>query len=168
MTPDKPEITPNPNMARDQVEGVFNRHRQRMQAVLRDRLRLVLRAETKELPIFALTVAKGGHKLLPSGGEAFGMRTNRDRIAAGGGYIKQLTDSLSFLLGRPVINETGLEGPFDFNLQWTPDAQLANPGENAGASIFAAIQEQLGLKLESKKGPVSVYVVEKIEKPSEN
>jgi bla regulator protein blaR1 len=168
MTPDKPEITPNPGMARAQVEGVFNRHRQRMQAVLRDRLGLVLRAETKALPVYALTVAKGGHKLAPPTERGFGMRTGRDRIAASGASIKQLTDSLSSLLGRPVINETGLEGPFDFNLQWTPDAQLATPGENAGASIFAAIQEQLGLKLESKKGPVSVFVVEKIEKPSEN
>jgi len=147
---------------------VFNRHRQRMQAVLRDRLGLVLRAETKDLPVYALTVAKGGHKLAPPTERGFGMRTGRDRIAASGASIKQLTDSLSSLLGRPVINETGLEGPFDFNLQWTPDAQLATPGENAGASIFAAIQEQLGLKLESKKGPVSVFVVEKIEKPSEN
>jgi uncharacterized protein (TIGR03435 family) len=75
------------------------------------------------------------------------------------------------------VNETGLDGPFDFELKWTPDQlppgaappdQPANLPDPAGASIFTAVTEQLGLRLESKKGPVPVFVIEKIEKPSEN
>jgi uncharacterized protein (TIGR03435 family) len=90
-----------------------------------------------------------------------------------------VTNSLSSLLGRPVVNETGLDGPFDLRMQWTPEstgpmAGAPPPGEpvptaNAeGPSIFTALTEQLGLRVESKKGPVGVFVIEKIEKPSEN
>jgi uncharacterized protein (TIGR03435 family) len=90
-----------------------------------------------------------------------------------------LTDVLSSTLGRYVANETGLDGPFDFTLQWTPDAtqvagKLAVPDAPAaddtdsGTSIFTALTEQLGLRLESKKGPVPVLVVEKVTRPEEN
>jgi uncharacterized protein (TIGR03435 family) len=77
-------------------------------------------------------------------------------------------------LGRPVIDETGLEGQYDFKLQWDPtDSQAVSGGDAAsdpvtGLPIAAALKEQLGLRLVSKKGPVQVYVVEKIERPSEN
>ncbi len=87
-------------------------------------------------------------------------------------------------LGRTVLDKTGLTSTYDFNLQWTPDeSQLpmlegteggqqgtgnARPPDSTGPSIFTAIQEQLGLKLESKKGPVEVLVIDHVEKPSEN
>lgn len=80
-----------------------------------------------------------------------------------GAYIKGLTETLSNVLGRPVTNETGLDGPYDYKLEWTPEGSDAG-----GPSIFTALTEQLGLRLESKKGPVQVFVIEKIEKPSEN
>ena len=84
-----------------------------------------------------------------------------------------LTDSLSAQLDRTVIDDTGLSGQYDFTLEWTPDSSLqAPPTENAiatgGPSIFTALTEQLGLRLDSRKGPVPVYVIEKIEKPGEN
>lgn len=174
FTPDKPEAAPGPGMPREQMEGMFNRHRQRMQAVLRDRFSLVLRAETKELPMYSLTIAKGGAKLAPPATPGAGPHTSvsRGQITGTGAYVKMLTDALSSLLGRAVTNDTGLDGPFDFKVQWTPDP--AAPGEpshtedTSGTSIFAAVQEQLGLKLDSKKGPVPVFVVERIEKPTEN
>ena len=77
-----------------------------------------------------------------------------------------------FVLDRPVLDQTGLTGNYDFKLTWTPDEMKAAPDSSAssdsGPSVFAAIQEQLGLKLEPAKGPVDVYVIDHIEKPSEN
>jgi len=82
-----------------------------------------------------------------------------------------LTMMLSQNLGRPVIDQTGLNGLYDFHLTWTPDAGLSQAAPAAsenGPSLFTALTDQLGLKLESKKSPVQVYVVEKIEQPKEN
>jgi uncharacterized protein (TIGR03435 family) len=91
---------------------------------------------------------------------------------------------LSHQLGRTVLDKTGLKGNYDFTLEWTPDqsqpAMLmgpeggkpgtdnAPPPESSGPSLFTAIQEQLGLKLESTKGPVEILVIDHVEKPSEN
>jgi bla regulator protein blaR1 len=182
FTPDKPEpgVVPGPGSF-PRLQTVFNRHRQRMQAVLRDRFGLVLRAETRELPMYALVVAKGGHKLSapaePGKGPNFSM--TRGQMTAVAAYMKMLSDSLSSLLGRYVANETGLDGPYDFTLKWTPDSaqpsgKMAIPDEpvpadsDAATSIFTALSEQLGLRLDAKKGPVPVFVVEKVERPGEN
>jgi bla regulator protein blaR1 len=80
--------------------------------------------------------------------------------------------------GRTVIDKTGLTGKYDMVLQWTPDesqairpgpdAPPASPSDSALPSIFTALQEQLGLKLESQKGPVQIFVIDRAEKPSEN
>jgi uncharacterized protein (TIGR03435 family) len=141
-----------------------------------------MHVETKELPVYALTVAKNGHKLAPpaNSGQGPHLSVNRSQITGTGAYLRMVTDALSGLLSRHVINETGLDGPYDFKLEWTTDSsvqlagKLPRPGEPAhaedvgGTSIFTALQEQLGLKLESKKGPVPVFVIEKLEKPTEN
>jgi uncharacterized protein (TIGR03435 family) len=84
-----------------------------------------------------------------------------------------LADQLALILGRPVSDETGLGGLYDFKLEWTPDSPVQpSPDEpvsaTGGPSIFTALTEQLGLRLESRRGPVPVYVIEKIEKPGEN
>jgi uncharacterized protein (TIGR03435 family) len=100
---------------------------------------------------------------------------SRGKITATAVDLKMLADSLSGMVGRFVANQTGLDAPYDFTLEWTPDspAQPKQPGEpvevnELGPSIFTALTEQLGLKLESKKGPVPVFVIEKIIKPTEN
>jgi uncharacterized protein (TIGR03435 family) len=179
FTPDKPEpgIIKAPGSFR-RLEATFQRHRQRMQAVLRDRFGLVLRSETREMPMYALVVAKGGPKLSapsdPDRGPNFTM--NRGQITAVGAYLKMLSTSLASLLGRYVADETGLNGQYDFKLAWTPDGgtgKMAVPEEpvspdEGSTTIFAALTDQLGLKLEGKKGPVPVLVVEKVERPSEN
>lgn len=91
-----------------------------------------------------------------------------------GSTIKMLTDSLSSFLGRAVVDETGLNGQYDFKLQWDPQSTNLNavpsPGYGTGVegSVFTALSDQLGLRLESWKGPVRVYVIEKIEKRSSN
>jgi uncharacterized protein (TIGR03435 family) len=92
--------------------------------------------------------------------------------------IANLVESLSRILKRTVIDKTGLAGNFDVSLQWTPDeiqairpgpdAPPAPPPESTAPSIFTALQEQLGLKLESQKGPVKIFVIDRAEKPSEN
>ncbi|HEU0123064.1 MAG TPA: M56 family metallopeptidase [Bryobacteraceae bacterium] len=174
MTPDTPETALSPTMSASEVDSTLNRHRQRMQAVLRDRLGLVLRAETKEQPIYALVIAKGGPKLKPAAAPERGPNHNmgRGRVTATSAPLDRLVFTLSQSLGRHVADETGLTGVYDFTLQWTPDAgpNAGGPAaaEDSGPSLFAALQEQLGLKLESRKGPVPVLVIEKIQRPSEN
>lgn len=95
-----------------------------------------------------------------------------------------LVQQLARQVGRTVLDQTGLKGKYDFTLKWTPDpgstgmmpnsAPGAGPGpdsalpDNSGPSIFAAVQEQLGLKLESTKGPVEIIVIDHVERPSEN
>lgn len=170
FTPDKPEIALGPGVQRAQAEAMFGRQRQRMQAILRDRFGLVLRAEVKELPVYALTIAKGGHKLKTAeAGKGPHLSTSDRQMTANAVYMNMVTPDLAGRLGRPVLNETGLDGPFDFRLEWTADSdETAQTAGTAGVSIFTALTEQLGLKLQSKKGPVPVFVIEKIEKPSEN
>ena len=169
FTPAETEVTPTPGVSPQALESYDNRNRQRVQAILRDRFSLVLRSEVHELPIYALVQAKGGTKVIPhlegSGGPSLQMRA-RGQVDALGVDMQMLTLPLSRELGRPVKDETGLKGQYDFHLTWTPDLQ-ASPSTN-GLSLFTALTDQLGLKLESKKGPVQVYVIEKIEQPKEN
>jgi uncharacterized protein (TIGR03435 family) len=158
--------------------------RQLFQQLLADRFKLAVHWETKELPVYALAVAKGGPKLTKSK-DADGSTS----VSSGNGRMAQmtakgvtmarlaqtLTQSSSRELGRIVIDKTGMEGAYDLALQWMPDdrsAAMTNASnENsaaAGPSIFTALQEQLGLKLESTKGPVESLVIDHIEQPSEN
>jgi uncharacterized protein (TIGR03435 family) len=108
--------------------------------------------------------------------------TGRGDLTVTGVGIEQFADVLSRQLGQIVVDKTGLKGEYDFALKWTPDegqGQMfrgagdppkdgAPPPESAGPSILTALQEQLGLKLESQKGPVDVIVIDHLEKPSEN
>jgi uncharacterized protein (TIGR03435 family) len=178
FTPDRPEALPKPGEASAAtMRTMMGRQRERMKAVLRDRFGLVLRMETRQLPTYGLVQAKGGHKLKtpqPGKGPSLMMNPQKGEITAIGADLPMLTNVLSNILGRPVVNETGLDGAFDLKLEWKPDmTTTAGPGEAApeepgGASIFTALTEQLGLRLESKKGPVTVYVVEKVERPGDN
>jgi uncharacterized protein (TIGR03435 family) len=102
------------------------------------------------------------------------MHTTVGRITATAQPIGRLATTIAEQIGRPVIDETGLAGQYDFKLQWDPADAVARPDPDAanndvmGVSVATALKEQLGLRLVSKKGPVQVYVVEKIERPSEN
>jgi bla regulator protein blaR1 len=173
FTPDKPDVGPSPGIPRPQLEGWFNRSRHRLRAILRDRFGLVLRAETRDMPMYALTVDKKGHKLKPAANPAqMHLMANQRKIAGTAAHMKMLSDSLAGLVGRYVANETGLDDLYDFQVEWTPTQVVPNESEAAspggGASIFTALTEQLGLKLVAKRGPVPVFAVEKIEKPTEN
>lgn len=97
---------------------------------------------------------------------------------AAGFEISDMISTLSRILARSVVDKTGLIGKFNITLEWTPDdtqGMQGRPGappppvsDGTGPSIFTALQEQLGLKLEAQRGPVEVLVIERAEKPSEN
>jgi len=163
-----------------------------LRSLLEDRFQLKAHPERREEPVYELTVAKTGSRMKVSDDQAsveFPAGPNRTdpvprgRIRVGLGYregnavrIEQLLSVLSELLGRPVINKTGLTGLYDFKLEWSPEEGptaggngQAPPSPNlSGPSFFTAVQEQLGLKLESAKGPVDVLVIDSAQRPSEN
>jgi uncharacterized protein (TIGR03435 family) len=173
--------------------------RSMVQSLLADRFKLKLTRGTKEMPVYALVVAKNGPKLqeakpvdtqadAPSGPGGHPhlpmMRMSPGELTGQGVALSFLASALSQQLGRTVLDQTGLKGNYDFTLKWTPEQgegmMLGGPGgggpppdsapppDTSGPSIFTAIQEQLGLKLETTKGPVEVLVIDHVEKPSEN
>ena len=176
-------------MTEQQRKTVGDQMRERLRALLAERFQLTLHRETKEQSVYALVVAKGGPKLQQAqamegtGPRGPMMRMGRGELSGQGVELEMLTRTLSSQLGRTVIDRTGLKGNFDFKLTWTPDpGQTATPlgggpppGADAppppdpnGPSVFTALQEQLGLRLESQKGPVEMLVIESVAKPSEN
>lgn len=172
---DQPEPLPDPaTITVSQIESRIGRNRERMRNLLKERFQLVVHRDTKELPVYALTIGKNGHKLTPvEEGKGRGPNLRRSRGGISGTAVTMQLVKMGFsdLLGRPVIDETGLTGAFDFKLEWTeetPPADSSQPIPLAGESVFTAIQEQLGLKIESKRGMVDTIVVDKVEKPSEN
>jgi uncharacterized protein (TIGR03435 family) len=171
-----------------------------LQALLEDRFGLKIHRETREVPVYALTVAKGGPKLrpfqegsctpfdltksFPAPGDKplcklmMGSGTPQNRKDEGHGlsldeFAKALIMSNS--LDRPVINKTGIAGTFDFHLEYALDdtsplfrRDPGDPSDPGGPSIFTALQQQLGLKLEPAKGPGEFLVIDRVETPSAN
>jgi len=139
-------------------------------AVLEERFKLAVHRETKEMTEYALVVAKSGPKLKkvdPGEGDTTSRRGHLTATRLSMNALARFLAGPNVRLGRPVVNKTGLDGVFDFNLDWTPEG--AEPKNDAPPSIFVALQEQLGLKLEAQKGPVEVLVVDHVEKaPTEN
>jgi bla regulator protein blaR1 len=146
-----------------------------MQSLLAERFKLVVHRETRELPMYALMVAKGGAKVRLTEAPAVMGQTpfsmpGRGRLIGTQVSAEMLAKVLSDQLGRSVKDQTGLQGVFDFKLDWEPDPSPAHMGGvptpvelSAGSSLFTAIQEQLGLKMEARKGPVEVLVIDHIE-----
>ncbi len=140
-----------------------------LQALLADRFKLSFHRETKTLPGFVLLIAKAGLKAKPSAPDARSRTdSSRGRIDAEACTLAQLAMKLSAALHLPVADLTNTSGQFDFTLNWTPDEMRAKAPDAEGPSIFSALQEQLGLKLESRKMPVEVLVIDHAEPPSEN
>lgn len=142
-----------------------------VQTLLADRFKLVTHTETRELPVYALVVARGGAKVGETNSGGTVINSWRDHLEVqGANSLELLAQVLADELGRPVVDRTGIAGRYHLALQWTPDdsASAGPNGSNAPPSIFTALQEQLGLKLESQKGPVQVLVVDHVEMPSAN
>jgi len=144
----------------------FRQRQFMLQALLADRFKLQAHRETKEMPVYALVVAKGGLKLKESHAIAGMSSSGGGRITIAAGRLDDLAFSLTNDVDRIVANKTGYTGKYDVDLKWTPDDRQGTP--DAGPSIFTALEEQLGLKLIPTKGPVDVLVVEHVERPSEN
>jgi uncharacterized protein (TIGR03435 family) len=141
-----------------------------LQQLLVERFHLVIHHETKDIPVYALVVAKGGAKLQEAPDRpTSGINVNRGKIAGQGVTAMELAEQLSRMVDRPVVDHTGIKGFFDFTLEYSPVDAQPNDGPVAGlADIFTAIQEQLGLKLESSKAPIEHLVIDHVERPSEN
>jgi uncharacterized protein (TIGR03435 family) len=143
-----------------------------VQSLLADRFQLKVRRVTQEAPVYALVIGKNGPKLKAADADAKGgwsihgtgtglhMETTK-------GTMEQLARQLSFTAGRPVVDRTNLAGYYVYTLDWFPADRIAPP-ELDVLSMFDALREQLGLKLESGKGPVEKLLIEHAEKPSRN
>jgi len=170
-------------MTAAQRKPLQERTRERMKALLAERFQLAVRRETREMPVYALVVARNGHKLKEStrGDDSASMRGERGEMIAENVELQMLAVNLASRLGRPVIDRTGLKGRYDFRLESSTETRVAlnapgGPGDKSAgpasgepdSSIFTELQEQLGLRLESAKGPVDIIVIERAERPSAN
>jgi uncharacterized protein (TIGR03435 family) len=152
-----------------------------IQALIEERFKAAVHGETRDLPVYFLTVSKGGSKLTasqcitrdpnapippnqPRASFCGFVTFSNGFIKSTGARLQSMTDYLSGILKRKVLDRTGLAGQFDVELKWTPD--LAPP--DGGPSIFTAIEEQLGLKLESGKAPIDVLVIDHIDHATNN
>ena len=185
------EIPPTP-------PGVIGPMQLMVQSLLEERFKLAVHQEKRDLPIYALVVARSGGRLgaklqsstvdcqaimtaatgrsgsppepppsAPSGRPICGMRTTPGQIMGGGFPLSQLASALSRIVQRTVVDRTGLVGNFDLELAYTPD-QMPQGLDPNGPSIFTAVQEQLGLKLDSIRGPVDVLVIDGVTHPAED
>ncbi|HVW08528.1 MAG TPA: TIGR03435 family protein [Bryobacteraceae bacterium] len=155
-----------------------------LQPLLTDRFHLKFHREPRTMPVFSLVVAKGGPKFQPHKESADGKDQPRLGVSIGSGKGKltatkttmaSFADSLGHQVDRVVVDNTGLKGEYDFTVEWSPDnheGSIVSAVEEkvglTGLSVFEALQEQLGLKLESSKGPVQVIVIDSVDRPSAN
>jgi uncharacterized protein (TIGR03435 family) len=145
-----------------------------LRKILEERFGLKLHHEQREMPVFALTAAKGGPKLTINTSDPNGLMDQQNR-EANGQRTEQLKNTsmaelaliLQFHVGRPIVDQTGLAGRYDFQLKWTTDETRATAAD-APPGLFTAMQEQLGLKLEPVKAMAEVLVVDGAERPSAN
>jgi uncharacterized protein (TIGR03435 family) len=145
-----------------------------LQKLLSDRFHLQFHREGRDMPVYALVVGKSGPKLKASSGETdvpvhFGVNGRNQFIEAKKMTADELAGAIRDCFGpdRPIVDRTGLTGVYDLKLEATPAYRNTAP-EPTDLSIFTAIQEQLGLKLEPQKATLQVLVVDHIEKPSDN
>ena len=185
-----------PRDERDRVPDLM------LQALLADRFGLKFHTETRELPVFALVVDKGGAKLqpvpapgaasaaapskvsapaegspappasAPPGSTTMRIGLHQANLTTNGGTVAGLVASLdrqSELDGRTIVDQTGLTGRYSYSLHWSPQRLNAQPDPEAdGPSLFTALKEQLGLRLEPAKAPVQIVVIEAIANPTPN
>jgi uncharacterized protein (TIGR03435 family) len=164
-------------VAAGQVKGAHDperivQMRTGLQGLLADRFQLRIHRETKLMPAYVLVAAKSGFKLkeTPDNGHGtnVGADSARGKLTAQQISMQSLASNLSWILNSPVADMTGIKGVFDLKLDWAPEEGAATAEPATGPSIFTALQEQLGLKLDKQKAPMEMVVIDRIEKPSEN
>ena len=167
-----------------------------LQNLLADRFKADIRRETREMQVYALTLGRSdgrlGPQLTPStvdcaalaaartagapppppradGRPTCGMSVNPGVAIAGSYLIADIARNLSGATGRIIVDKTGLTGRYDMELKWTPDPTQGSASTSFdGGSLFTAVQEQLGLKLEAQRAPVDVLVIYSAERPTED
>lgn len=167
-----PDGAPGNRESRRGIDDV----RLKVRAMLKDQFDLQLHQETRDGSIYSLVVAKGGIKpgaLRATGNATRGINAGRGTMLGEAAPMTQVAQKLARLLERPVVDNTALQGNYDFSLEWTPDPGPSPPdaqsAESAlGPSLFTALQQQLGLRLEASRGPVDVLVIDHAEKPADN
>jgi uncharacterized protein (TIGR03435 family) len=158
----------------------LKRARAMLQALLVDRFQVKVHTETKTLPVYELVVVKDGPKFKESAPEGSPEDKSPNGVGRGSMTVQNtdltghaiplasLANMLTDQLHRTVLDKTGLTGQYDLLLKWTADDATDASPDSSTPSIFTALQEQLGLKLQSSKGPVDTLVVDHVEMPSEN
>jgi uncharacterized protein (TIGR03435 family) len=158
------------------LNGEASRLEAMLRTLLAERFRLTVRRETRDVPVYALVVARGGATLTPAKPDEpvrFGTRRERDpngatvdRMVVSNVNMNRVALMLGLVLRRPVMDRTGFTGAVTFDIRFAP--QDANPGDSPAPSIVTAFQEQLGLRIEDSRGPVEAIVIESIERPTAN
>lgn len=167
----------------------LSQRREMLRALLAERFQLTIHPEQRTFPAFALRIAKGGLKLQKSqepenlfngvkGYDAHITRSRRGLLEGKNFSMHDLAQDLQYPAQRYVVDETGLNGRYDFLLQWTPLDASGNPIETGNGTVdsseksypffFQALEQELGLKLEPTKTSVEVYVIDRAERPSSN
>ncbi|MGB8029292.1 MAG: TIGR03435 family protein [Terracidiphilus sp.] len=165
-------------------KGELRKQQQLMlQALFADRFQLKMRRQVKELPVYDLVIAKGGLKMKEAAPDEKGYTMQKQTAFYGGanegeytitdttraGTVLGLAQILASSAGRIVEDKTGLgDKTFDYELKWSSSGQAPQDGGDAGATLFKALEEELGLKLVPAKEPVDTFVVEHMERPSAN
>ncbi len=155
---------PSPELSNDEDQA---RKRQMLESLLAERCSFAAHSETRILPAYDLVQAKGGSLLKPSASSGKSINTYHSGFEATGLTLPLIAEQLSYIAGRVVIDKTNLAGRYDLKLQWTLDNTPATE-EQAFPTLFTAIQEQLGLKLDTAREPVAVLVIDHVDPPSEN
>ena len=146
-----------------------------LQKLLADRFNLKVHREQREMSVYALVVGKSGPRFKESGPDAtysgYGGVNGRNQYMKGSKvsmeWLAEMIPNVAFV-DRPVVDKTGLTGTYDIRIEATPEFRINNNPDLADISIFSAVQDQLGLRLEPQKALVEILVVDHIEKPSAN
>jgi uncharacterized protein (TIGR03435 family) len=144
--------------------------RKMLQSLLAERFKVTVHHDTRESRVYLLEAAKTGSTLTPSVAQRPTMQMGAGHLMMVKVTTNQMASMLSSVLGRPVLDKTGIPGEFDFTLD-SPDINMGRGGPQEdvpGPSLFTAIQEKLGLKLEPSRGPIDILIVDHAEKPLEN
>jgi uncharacterized protein (TIGR03435 family) len=151
-----------------QIKGIVKK-------VLADRFQLKLHRETRELSVYAITVTRDGPRLTKSKEDPNALGNTNNNVHAGQNTMTISNMSMAdfmlvmqFFTDRPVVDQTGLAGKWDFKWTWAIDESRMSSDSDPAPGMFTAIQEQLGLKLVAKRAPADAYVVDHVERPSSN
>ena len=154
---------------------------ERIKALLHDRFRLAVHTEMRDAPHYALVMARGDRRpgpllqrdpteceALPPGDTRCAATRAGGALRMSGATLRDVAFSLSRMLDRPVVDDTGLSGGYRFELTWDPNAGSVDRAAADRVSLFTALREQLGLSLDSRNGPVHFLVIDSVERPAQD